>query len=43
MGRSYVNGVQATAVVELKDGDVVRLGDIKMQVEYASPKKKSVN
>ena len=43
MGRSYVNGVQATAVVELKDGDVVRLGDIKMQVEYASAQKKSVN
>lgn len=43
MGRSYVNAVQATAIVELKDGDVVRLGDIKMQVEYASAKKKSVN
>ena len=43
MGRSYVNGVQATAVIELKDGDVVRLGDIKMQVEYASAQKKSVN
>ena len=43
MGRSYVNGVQASAVVELRDGDVVRLGDIKMQVEYASAKKKSVN
>lgn len=43
MGRSYVNGVQASAVVELKDGDVVRLGDIKMQVEYASAKKNSVN
>lgn len=43
MGRSYVNGVQARAVVELKDGDVVRLGDIKMQVEYASAQKKSVN
>ena len=43
MGRSYVNGVQASAVVELKDGDVVRLGDIKMQVEYASAQKKSVN
>ena len=43
MGRSYVNGVQATAIVELKDGDVVRLGDIKMQVEYAPAKKKSVN
>jgi hypothetical protein len=36
MGRSFVNGVQASEVVELKDGDVVRLGDIKMQVEYAS-------
>ncbi len=34
-GRSFVNGVQATDVVELKDGDVIRLGDIKMQVEYA--------
>ena len=43
MGRSYVNGVQASAVVELKDGDVVRLGDIKMQVEYASTQKKSLN
>jgi len=43
MGRSYVNGVQASAVVELRDGDVVRLGDIKMQVEYASAQKKSVN
>ena len=37
MGRSFVNGVQAAEVVELKDGDVIRLGDIKMQVEYASP------
>jgi hypothetical protein len=36
MGRSFVNGVQAANVVELKDGDVIRLGDIKMQVEYAS-------
>ncbi len=36
MGRSFVNGVQASEVVELKDGDVIRLGDIKMQVEYAS-------
>ena len=36
MGRSFVNGVQAATVVELKDGDVIRLGDIKMQVEYAS-------
>lgn len=36
MGRSFVNGVQATDIVELKDGDVIRLGDIKMQVEYAS-------
>lgn len=43
MGRSYVNGVQASAIVELRDGDVVRLGDIKMQVEYASAQKKSVN
>ena len=43
MGRSYVNGVQARAVVELKDGDVVRLGDIKMQVEYASAQKASAN
>ncbi len=38
VGRSFVNGVQATDVVELKDGDVIRLGDIKMQVEYASSK-----
>jgi FHA domain len=36
MGRSFVNGVQASDLVELKDGDVIRLGDIKMQVEYAS-------
>jgi hypothetical protein len=36
MGRCYVNGVQAGDLVELKDGDVIRLGDIKMQVEYAS-------
>ena len=43
MGRSYVNGVRATSVVELRDGDVVRLGDIKMQVEYAPAQKKSVN
>jgi pSer/pThr/pTyr-binding forkhead associated (FHA) protein len=38
MGRSFVNGVQAADLVELKDGDVIRLGDIKMQVEYASAK-----
>jgi hypothetical protein len=43
MGRSYVNGVQASAVVELRDGDVIRLGDIKMQVEYASAQKKLVS
>ena len=36
MGRTFVNGVQVSAVVELRDGDVVRLGDIKMQVDYAS-------
>lgn len=42
-GRSYVNGVQAATVVELKDGDVVRLGDIKMQVEYASAQTPAVN
>ena len=35
-GRSFVNGVQASDIVELKEGDVIRLGDIKMQVEYAS-------
>lgn len=34
MCRSFVNGVQAD-LVELKEGDVVRLGDIKLQVEYA--------
>lgn len=38
MGRSFVNGVQAVKLVELRDGDVIRLGDIKMQVEYASAK-----
>ena len=38
MGRSFVNGVQAAKLVELRDGDVLRLGDIKMQVEYASTK-----
>ncbi len=43
MGRSFVNGVQTTAVVELKDGDVIRLGDIKMQVEYASVQKTHTN
>ena len=37
MGRTFVNGVQVSAVVELRDGDVIRLGDIKMQVDYASP------
>ena len=36
MGRSFVNGVQAAKLVELRDGDVLRLGDIKMQVEYAA-------
>jgi hypothetical protein len=36
MGRTFVNGVQVGDVVELKDGDVIRLGDIKMQVEYAA-------
>ena len=39
MGRSFVNGVQAADLVELRDGDVLRLGDIKMQVEYASGQK----
>ena len=43
MGRSFVNGVQASDVVELKDGDVVRLGDIKMQVEYATAKTTAAN
>jgi hypothetical protein len=43
MGRCYVNGVQASAIVELRDGDVVRLGDIKMQVEYAPAQKKPTN
>jgi hypothetical protein len=36
MGRTFVNGVQVAAVVELRDGDVIRFGDIKMQVDYAS-------
>lgn len=35
MGRSFVNGVQAD-VLELKDGDLIRLGEIKMRVEFAS-------
>jgi pSer/pThr/pTyr-binding forkhead associated (FHA) protein len=43
MGRCYVNGVQATKVVELKDGDVIRLGEIKMQVEYASAQTTPMN
>ena len=43
MGRSFVNGVQASDLVELKDGDVIRLGDIKMQVEYASSPKTHSN
>jgi hypothetical protein len=43
MGRTFVNGVQASDVVELKDGDVIRLGDIKMQVEYASAKTADAN
>ena len=34
MGRSFVNGIQAD-LVELKDGDVLRLGEIKFQVDYA--------
>jgi len=34
MGRSFVNAVQVD-LIELKDNDVVRLGDIKFQVEYA--------
>ena len=36
MGRTFVNGVQVAKVVELRDGDVIRLGNIKMQVEYAA-------
>jgi hypothetical protein len=36
MGRTYVNGVRVAKVVELRNGDVIRLGDIKMQVEYAA-------
>jgi hypothetical protein len=43
MGRCYVNGVQATKAVELRDGDVIRLGEIKMQVEYASAQTTPVN
>lgn len=35
MGRSFVNGIQAD-LIELKDGDVIRLGETKFQVEYAS-------
>lgn len=35
MGRSFVNGVQAD-VLELKDGDLIRLGEIKMRVEFGS-------
>jgi len=34
MGRSFVNGIQAD-LIELKDGDVIRLGEIKFQVDYA--------
>ena len=34
MGRSFVNGVQADTV-ELKDSDLIRLGEIKMRVEFA--------
>jgi hypothetical protein len=30
-------------VVELRDGDVIRLGDIKMQVEYATAKAAAAN
>lgn len=35
MGRSFVNGIQAD-VLELKNGDLIRLGEIKMRVEFAS-------
>ncbi len=33
-GRSFVNGVEID-MVELKDGDVLRFGEVRMQVEYA--------
>ncbi len=42
MGRCFVNGVQAK-FIELKDSDVIRLGDIKLQVEYATPNKADTN
>ena len=42
MGRSFVNAVQVD-LVELKDNDVVRLGDIKFQVEYATSSRKGSN
>lgn len=35
MGRSFVNGIQAD-VLELKNGDLIRLGEVKMRVEFAS-------
>ena len=35
MGRSFVNGVQAD-IVELKDSDLIRLGEIKMRVEFGN-------
>lgn len=35
LGRCFVNGIQ-TDMVELKAGDVLRLGETKMQVEYGS-------
>jgi hypothetical protein len=34
MGCSFVNGLQG-GLMELKDGDIIRLGEIKFQVEYS--------
>ncbi len=35
MGCSFVNGLQG-GLMELKDGDIIRLGEIKFQVEYSN-------
>jgi pSer/pThr/pTyr-binding forkhead associated (FHA) protein len=34
MGCSFVNGTQGSQM-ELKDGDIIRLADVKFQVEYS--------
>jgi len=36
VGRCYVNAVQ-TGLSELKDGDIIRLGEVKLRVDFAAP------